>query len=280
MARKKKNNAGCIAAGIIVIVLFSIVAGAVWFIKTEYKSKQDKISLELSELPVFDKEEVGKEIANVNGYQYPVSSPSMTPSEISSKSQKDAETLSRKNYPASSFARKQAEIFKKYRQAKKGEEVLFFLNTTRKNIKGIYKGTFSDHKGRFIKVDFNEYRLPDILEDFHFLFIDGIAEKKATDKRKELETQFKTDKNNFFQEQKKLITEKLYKDSGYTKLDGIWIPNLEIFTSKLEDKEMSFGKKLKKERNKIYELNKLLSFIKVEVPTEEESKKADPEESE
>jgi len=183
MSRNKKNNLGCLFIGLILFVILSLIVGGVWFIKKEYKSKQDAIASAIAELPVFDEESTGKEIAAAEGYKYPVPAPSMTPSEIEDKSKDEATQLTKNTYPASKFAKQQSEIFQKYRQAKNGEKVLFLLNTTRKTVTGIYKGTFKDHKGRFIRVDFNEHRIPDILEDFHFLFIDGLATQKATEKK-------------------------------------------------------------------------------------------------
>jgi hypothetical protein len=268
--REKKSNAGCVFGGITLLIILSIIAGGIWFTKKEYKSKQEAIASALSELQAFDEIETGKEIARESGFQYPVPNPKMTESEIAKKAKEDATNLTKTKYPASAFAKKQSDIFKKYRKAKNGERVSFLVSTTRKNIKGIYKGTFKDHKGRFIKVDFSEHRIPDILEDFHYLFIDGLATMKATEKKRELEVDFKKKKSEFYTVQKGLLTEKYYNESGYTNEDGVWIGNVDIFNAKLSDEENSFEEQLEKDENKIYQKNKLMGLFSVGLPEEKD----------
>lgn len=263
MKREGKNKeAGCTIAVITVIVLFSLFGAGGWFVNKEYKSTQETILSEIGELPVFNSESMGKDIAKQYGFKYPPEAPSMSPEEIESKAKKEAAVIAKKKFSPQAFAAKQAAIFKKYQKAKNGENVSFILNTSGKKINGTYQGTFSDHKGRYIKVEFREYRLPDILEDFHYRFDKAIAEKKAIEKRKEFEQSFQNNKKSFFIEQKELISTNLYKNNGYTKEIDTWIPNVDILSSELQKKKDS----LQKEKNKIIESNKLFGFIKVDLP--------------
>ncbi len=263
---KKKNNAGCIAAGIIFIVIVSIAGGSIWFVKNQYSQTQQALKKALSELPTYDEEATAKEAAKELGLQYPVPEPAMTHQEIALKAKTEANQLTKKKYPSSYFAKKQGEIFNKYKQAKPGKKISFFLKTTGETISGIFKGVFKDHKGRFIKVDFTEYRLPDVLEEHQYMFVEGVASNKITEKIKELKTEFDNERNVFFKEQKALITEKLYNTSGYSQEGERWNSNKGIFESLLNSKERSFSRKVKREKEKINERHKLFGFITVEIP--------------
>jgi len=263
MARKREK--GCMTVAVVLIAVVFTVVAAGWYIKKEYKSKQAAIKQAISELPRFDKVAVAKEIAKGRGFAYPVSEVTMTPSEIVKSAKEKAEELTSQKFPFSLFAKRQTAALKKYRVAKNGDNISFIMRTTGETVSGVLKGVFKDSKGRFVKVDFHEYRLPDIMDDYYYLFVPAIATQKAEKVLKELTKGFKEHKRKFMQKTEVAIRERLYKQSGYTKDGSKWISNREFIKSAVADREEDYKKTFKREKEKIYERNKLFGLIGVDL---------------
>ena len=261
----EKKSMGCMPVVVIVVILISMLAGGTWYSKKQYKSKQAQIQQELAALPEFDEVAVGKEIAEERGLKYPVPESTMTPEEIVAQAKKEAEDLTKKKFTLKNYSKKQSEFFKKYRVAKNGDTVSFIMNTTGKTITGSLKGVFKDHKGRFVKVGIHEYRFPDIMEDYLYLFDSVIASKMASAKLKKLRKIFKGGKSKFRLNVQAKKTEKLYKNSGYTRGASSWITNSEYLKNELAKREKKHIKSIAIEKKKIYEQNKLFGLIDVQM---------------
>jgi hypothetical protein len=271
MSRRKER--GCMGAAIAIIAVLSAILTGVWYTKKEYKSKQALIQQAISELPLFDKEAVAEDIAKSKGFEYPVPDVTMTPEEITSQAKNKAAELVSSKFALLVFAKKQSAILKKYRVAKVGDKISFVMRTTGENITGVLQGVFKDHKGRFVKVNFHEYRLPDIMEDFHYLFVPAVATKKTEKLLKDLRTGFKDKKSKFMLKTQAAITEKLYKKAGYIKDNGTWISNGEYVKNAVAEKEAAYQKNFKREKEKIYEKNKLFGLIDVDLIAADVDKK-------
>ena len=268
----EKSEKGCMTTALILVVVVSTILAGAWYTKKQYKSKQETIEKALSELPEFDEVAAGQEIAEKMGVDYPVPEPLKTPEEIDSQAKKESDILTKEKFTLKNFARKQALILKKYRPAKNGDKVSFILNTTGENVTGTLKGVYKDHKGRFVKVGIHEYRLPDIMDDYYYLFDSGVANQKSESLLKELRTTFKEGKSTFRLKTRTALAEKLYKQSGYTKDGGKWISNVDAFKAALEAKRAAHSKMLESEKKKIYEQNKLFGLIDVNLLPMESNK--------
>ena len=269
---RRRKEKGCLTAAVVIIVLVCMLSAVSWYIKREYRRKQDIIERSVSELPRFDRVSVAKKIAENNGFTYPVPAVTKSPEFIVKEGKKLAEELTANKFPLSLFAKRQTAVLKKYRVAKAGDRISFIMNTTGETVSGILKGVFKDSKGRFVKVDFHEYRLPDIMEDYYYLFVPAIATQKAEKVLKELRRGFKENKSAFMQKTRLAVTEKLYKKSGYIKHGNDWIPNSEFLEMEVARKEADFLEKLKSEKEKIYEQNKLFGLIGVDLISESPGK--------
>ena len=256
---------------VLIVLIGSILAGGAWFIKQQYKAKQETIKKAIAELPKFDEVAVSKEIAKEHGFPFPVPEPSMTDELILQQAKKETEELLNKKYSVSEFNKEQSKILKKYRVAKNGDQVSFILNTTGETITGVFKGAFKDYKGRYIKVGIHEYRLPDIMEDYRYLFDSAIASQTASNMLRALKNDFKLARHKFQEKTFREIKERLYKTSGYSKLGNKWISNREFLQNELEKRLKAYQKKIDIATKKIYEENKLFGVIDVNIiPLKEE----------
>ena len=268
-----KKNKGCMPVLVIVSVIVCLLAGGTWYTKKEYKSKQEIIKKALAELPQFDEVARAGEIAEEHGFHYPVPEPLMTPEAISAQAKKEAEELADKKFSVTEFNKTQSEILKKYRIAKNGDKVSFIMNTTGETITGVFKGSFKDNKGRFVKVGIHEYRFPDIMDDYHYLFDSSVAAQKAGDLLRDLKKDFKISRHKFVLNSMNEIKEKLYTSSGYTKVGEKWLTNNDFLLEELAKRKKAYQKKIDVETKKIYEANKLFGLIDVNViPPIEEAK--------
>ena len=268
----EKREKGCMTIAVILLVVISTILAGAWYTKKQYKSKQEIIETALSDLPEFDEVAAGREIAQEMGVDYPVSEPLNTPEEIDSQSKKESDLITKEKFTLKNFARKQALILEKYRPAKNGDKVSFILNTTGENVTGILKGVYKDHKGRLVKVGIHEYRIPDIMDDYYYLFDSGVANQKSEGLLKELKKTFKEGKSTFRLKTRAALAEKLYKKSGYTKDCGKWISKVDAFKAALEAKKAAHSKMLESEKKKIYEQNKLFGLIDVNLLPMESNK--------
>ena len=268
----EKTSKGCMPVVVIVVILVSMFAAGTWYTKKQYKIKQAQIQQELVALPEFDEVAVGKEIAEENGLEYPVPESTMTSEAIVAQAKKEADHLTKKQFTLKVFSKKQSEILNKYRVAKNGDTVSFIMNTTGKTVTGPLRGIFKDHKGRFVKVGIHEYRLPDIMEDYLYLFDSAIASKMAGDKLRRLRKIFNDGKSKFRVNVQAKITEQLYKNSGYTRGSSSWVANTEFLKNELAKREQKNQKAIAIEKKKIYDQNKLFGLIDIQMISIEKKK--------
>lgn len=265
MSKKKKSGCGIL---ILILIILVILGGAGIFVYESYEKQKEKIAQEINELPPFDQAQAEQKIADELNLELPVKPPSKTENEIKKLAKNMLKELAQKNVPTSLLALKTRAIIRKYRPVKEGEKVSFLLMTTGKTVNGTFKGTGSDHKGKFIKVDYDKYRLYDIDQDRLYLFDSVISQKRATTEIKALKDDFKEKRINIMKTNKDKILEELYLKSGYRQSGGSWEPNTSVFTAKLEDKEKEHKKTQAKEIDAIYERNKLFGLIDIEPPEE------------
>jgi len=257
-----ENKSGC-ALLLITLALLLFFGTGGWYVQKQYKTKQKSIQAELDAIEPFDEKTAQKNAADELGFPYPVPPPTMTPQEIRQKAEKEAMQAVKKAFKGIVYAKKQAEILKKYKTAKSGDTVTFMLGTTGKEITGVYNGFYTDAKGRYIKVDFHEYRLPDIMEDYLYLFVDGMAAKTANDKIRALKKAFEKQKKTFYKKKYETLLTEYYKKAGYSRKNGEWTKNIDIFNELLEKKRKQYEKDNEKLKKRIYEKNKLFGLIGV-----------------
>lgn len=268
MAKQKKGGKGCGVFMAIMAVLILLGGGAVFCFEA-YKKQQEKIAEEIKELAAFDAEAAKKEAAAELNIELPVKAPTMTREQVKDQAEEELKELSKKKVPSTFLSLKTSDILKKYRPAKKGEQVSFLIFTTGKTIKGPYKGTGSDNKGKYIKVGWNKYRLYDIDEERMYLFDPVIAQKRATTEIAGLKREYKEKRQKVISENREKVQEKIYVKAGYQQLDGEWQPNADILEAKIEEKEQGHRSSLKTEITRIYERNKLFGLIDVKLPEDE-----------
>ncbi len=261
----KKKSQGCLPIFIVAALLFSMLAGAVWYSKKQYKAKQELIKLELAALSEFDEVVTGKEIAKEIGSKYPVPEPMMTIEAIAEQAKNETEILTNKKFSIKVFTQKQAAILKKYSVAKNGDTVSFIINTTGNTITGPLIGVFNDHKGRFVMVGIHEYRFPDIMDEFLYLFNPALATKRRGEVLKEFRKKFKDGKSESQLKTQAKIIKQLYKNSGYIRDSRSWVANSEFFKNELSKREQEYKNNHVNEKKKIHDKNKLFGLINVQV---------------
>lgn len=266
MAKNKKSGCGIF---ILIMVVLILLGGAGIFVFESYKKQQEEIAKEINELPAFDQATAEKKIAEQLNLQLPVKTPTKTEAEIKEQAEKELKELSKKKVLSSILSIKTRSIIKNYRPAKEGDPVSFLLMTTGKTIRGTFKGAGADHKGKYIKVDLNKYRLYDIDEDQLYLFDAVLSQKRASSEIAGLKREFQEKRQKVIDKNREKILEKIYLKSGYRQVDGEWKPNTVAFQEMLDKKEKEHKNSIKKDILAIYENNKLFAIIDVKLPEDE-----------
>ena len=263
-----ENKSGCLI-GLVILITLSVLGVGGWYVKKEYTAAQKAVASEISNLPKFDSEAIAKELTKGKGWTYPVPPPTLTPEEIEKQARKKADELTKKIYNLKNYAKQQAEIIKKYRTAKFGDKISFIMNTTGKTVSGQFRGIEKDYKGELVKVGLSKYRLDDIMQDFHYLFVPEIATMRAEEELKKFKNEYKTNKKKLFTKNYKNALSLLYTTSGYTKDGGIWISKSEYIKEQVAAVEKKFDKEQNRKKKKIYEQHKLFGLINITLPAEQ-----------
>lgn len=257
-----KKTTGCFILLLILIPLGLIAAGG-WYSMQKYKKLQHKISTEISEIKPFDQEASSREAAKELKLSLPVQKPEMTKDQVLEATKKELKEIARKNVLTSNLSLKTKAIIKKYQMAKEGDKISFLLNTTGKRVTGTYQGTFSDWKGKLIKVDQQKYRVYDIGMESHYYFDEVISKRRAAEEIAALKKEFDEQRKNVMLENKNKVLEKHYTSAGYRKQGNDWKPNNQVYSELIEQFEQKYKRDKEKTIKDIYENNKLFGLISV-----------------
>ena len=253
---------------ILIPVIIGIVAALLWYGKTDYQKKKSTITEGIASLPSFDSESAIQKVAKEANIKLPPKKPVIKKESIIAKAENDAKRLTKIKYSPRMFASMESKILKKYSTVKNGQTVSFYLSTTGSTIKGEFKGLFKDWKGRYVKVGYKTYRMPDITEEDRYKFITEYADKIRREKIKNLKTQFDQKRDDYFHKKRDQLLAKYYKTAGYSSYSGNWIPNYEFLDILLEKEKKSFDANQKKVIAKLIEDNKFLGLISIPIKTE------------
>jgi hypothetical protein len=259
MAKKKY---GCLILILITVPLL-LIAAAGWYSFYSYKRLQKEIANKIKNIEPFNSEAASKQAADELNLTIPIKEPSISEDEIHKAANKELKQIARKKILSSNLSLKTKAIIKKYSVAKDGDQVSFMLNTTGKRISGTYKGTFTDWKGKLIKVDHNKYRIYDINTENRYYFDSTIAQKMATEKIATLKKEFNEKRKNVMINNKEKVLKKHYTANGYRQDSRSWKPNSEVYANLMKEKE-------NKHIQGIYEKNKLFGIITVAIDEEKE----------
>lgn len=263
-----KKDTGCFIFILILIPLLLLAAGG-WYSMKQYHKLQDKISSEIKAIEPFNRDNAEKEAAQELKLSLPVKEPSMTVEQITDAANKELKEIARKNVLLSNLSLKTQDIIKKYQIAKEGDQVSFILNTTGKRVTGTYQGTFTDWKGKLIKVDQQKYRIYDIGLESHYYFDEVISKRRAAEEIATIKKEFDEKRKKVMDDNKEKTLEKYYTAAFYSKDGNSWKPNTEIFAELLKQKENRDQQNREKTIKQIFEDNKLFGLISVTLEGEE-----------
>ena len=264
-----KKDTGCFILILILIPLLLLAAGG-WYAMKQYRKMQDKITAEIKAIPPFSQDTATKEAAEELKCSFPAKEPTMTLEQVAEAANKELKEIARKNVLLANFSLQTQDIIKKYRMAKEGDQVSFILNTTGKRVTGTYQGTFTDWKGKLVKVDQQKYRIYDIGLESHYYFDEVISKRRAAEEIAALKKNFDEKRQKVMTENKEKVLKKYYAEAGYTRHGDSWQPNTEVFADLLKQKENRYQQDRERTIKQIFEDNKLFGLITVTLDDDEE----------
>lgn len=258
--KKKSFLSVFIGRLIIFIVAIAIPAGAIYGLWTMFKRAEavqiKKISEELSALPDFSPSETAAE----KDWVYPPQKPSKSLEEIIKTINDEIDHEVKKFFPKKDLMREKAEIIKKYRPVREGENIEIQLNYGKGKIRGIFRG----REGLTIKIDDRKFKIMDVLEDYRFLFDQPLAEKLASEKCAEFDRIWSIKVDDFKRKKEKELVNKYYPAEGYVKIsEGQWKHQSEIIEEYIEKKKKEFISKRAEQEREIFAKNKIWGIFAI-----------------
>ena len=268
MASKENNKTGCL----VVAVVLALLAGGGFLLGKHYEALQRQIRREFEALPKFDDREAATHAAAELGTSYPVPPPTASVEKIKSAIEVGAKRAAEEKYPSAKLAKAISRIAAKYKTAKPGDQVSVFLMTTGRNVTGRFNGSFSDYRGRWVRIDLNQYRLLDIVEDQRYIFDAALASRLASFEISKTKNEFHKKKLEYFKTRQSALEKELYKQAGYANVSGKWRPIGKVVADKVNEARDKYRRRIERKKEEILAGNKFLGVFQMTPPEQNTDK--------